>query len=318
VLGVAIALVSTVPIAFRRSHPVPAAVVGVLPWAIETDGYLVLGYVAVILLFYTLAVEVDDVRVVVAVAAFAQVLSVATLVRLEAGIAEYLSSFLAVVAPCAVGRVVRRERDTARRMAVAEERARIARELHDVVAHGVSVIAVQADAAEAALEHDPARAGAPLRTIRGSAHDALGEMRRMLGVLRAGDEGSEHSPQPGLDQLPGLVAHARAAGLPVELRVDGDPRPLPPSLDLTAYRIVQEALTNVRKHAPGAATTISLGWAPTALLLEVRDHGPGPNGADPGHGLVGMQERVRIHGGHLRTGAAPDGGFEVVAELPLP
>jgi signal transduction histidine kinase len=317
-LGVAIALVGTVPIAFRRPHPVAAAVVGILPWAVETDGYLIVGYVAVLLLFYMLAVEVDDLRVIAAVAGLALALSVATLTRLDEGIAEYLSSFLAVIAPCAVGRLVRRERAQAQRMAVAEERARIARELHDVVAHGVSVIAVQADAAEAALEHDPARAGAPLRTIRGSAHDALGEMRRMLGVLRAGDEGSEHGPQPGLDQLPVLLDHAQAAGVPVELEVEGEPRPLPASLDLTAYRIVQEALTNVRKHAPGAPTSVRIGWSPAELRLAIRDRGPGPHGADDGHGLVGMQERVRIHGGRLHTGAAAGGGFEVVVELPLP
>jgi signal transduction histidine kinase len=128
-------------------------------------------------------------------------------------------------------------------MAVAEERARIARELHDVVAHGVSVIAVQADAAEAALASDPARAEAPLRTIRGTATGALGEMRRMLDVLRPGDEGSEHAPQPGLAQLPALLDHARAAGLHVELRILGTPRELPPSLDLSAYRIVQAPTT---------------------------------------------------------------------------
>jgi signal transduction histidine kinase len=317
-LGVAIALCSTVPIAFRRPQPVAAAVVGVLPWAVETDGYLVVGYVAVLLLFYSLAVEVDDLRVVAAVAAFALALSVATLLRLDEGIAEYLSSFLAVIAPCAVGRLVRRERATAQRIAVAEERARIARELHDVVAHGVSVIAVQADAAEAALEHDPARAGAPLRTIRGSAHEALGEMRRMLGVLREAEDGSEHGPQPGLAQLPGLLEHARAAGVPVELRVDGEPRPLSASLDLTAYRILQEALTNVRRHAPGAPTAVTVTWTPAALELAIRDRGPGPAGpGSGGHGLVGIQERVRIHGGRLHTGEPAGGGFEVIVQLPL-
>jgi signal transduction histidine kinase len=318
-VGVAIALCSTLPIAFRRPHPVAATVVGLLPWAIETDGYLVVGYVAVLLLFYTLAVEVDDLRVVAAVAAFALVLSVATLIRIDEGIAEYLSSLLAVIAPCAVGRLVRRERATAQRIAVAEERARIARELHDVVAHGVSVIAVQADAAEAALEQDPARAGAPLRTIRGSAHEALGEMRRMLGVLREGDEGSEHGPQPGLAQLPALVEHARAAGIPVELLTRGEPRPVSASLDLTAYRIVQEALTNVRKHAPGAQTTIEIAWSSASLELAVRDAGPGQNGLPAGgHGLVGMAERVRIHGGRLHTGSTAGGGFEVIVQLPLP
>jgi signal transduction histidine kinase len=318
-IGVAFALLTTLPIAFRHTHPVAATLVSFLPWAYPTDGYLVLGYVIVLLMLYALAVQVDDLRVVVAVPAFGLAIGIAGLIRSDEGIGEWLSTFLALTAPVAVGRLVRRERERTHQIAVAEERARIARELHDVVAHGVSVIAVQADAAEAALEHDPARAGVPLRTIRGSAHDALGEMRRMLGVLRAGDEGSEHSPQPGLAQLPALLEHARAAGVPVELEITGEPRPLPPSLDLTAYRIVQEALTNVRKHAPGAPTTISVGWAPAALLLEVRDAGPGPNGTDPGgHGLVGMQERVRIHGGRLRTGAAPGGGFEVVVELPLP
>ena len=201
-IGVAIALASTVPIAFRRRHPVAAAPAGTVLWAYPTDGYLVVGYVAAFLLFYSLAVEVDDMRVVVAVTAFTLAISVFALIRNGEGIGEWLGNFLAVIAPVAVGRLVRRERAQAQRIAVADERARIARELHDVVAHGVGVIAVQADAAEAALAHDPARAGQPLRTIRDSAQDALGEMRRMLGVLRSDDEGSERTPQPGLAELP--------------------------------------------------------------------------------------------------------------------
>ena len=143
----------------------------------------------------------------------------------------------------------------------------------------------------------------------------------MLDVLRPGDEGTEHAPQPGLAQLPALLEHARAAGLYVELRVQGTPRPLPPSLDLSAYRIVQEALTNVRKHAPGSPASVHVTWGAEELELAIRDRGPGrANGAEPGggHGLVGMEERVRIHGGRLRTGAAPGGGFEVVAALPAP
>jgi signal transduction histidine kinase len=257
-------------------------------------------------------------RIVVAVPAFALAVSVSTLIRNGEDIGEWLGGFLAVIAPVAVGRLVRRDRERTERAAIAEERARIARELHDVVAHGVSVIAVQADAAEAALAYEPARAGPPLRTIRDSAQDALGEMRRMLGVLRADDEGSERAPQPGLRELPELLDHARAGGLPVEVELDGDPRPLPTSLDLTAYRIVQEALTNVRKHAPGAPTTVRVAWRAGALELQVRDSGPGPDGHEDGHGLVGMRERVRIHGGRLRTGSAAGGGFEVLAELPLP
>jgi signal transduction histidine kinase len=317
-VGVAIALASTVPIAFRRRHPVAAPLVGTVLWVYPTDGYLVVGYVAVLLLFYSLAVEVDDIRIVAAVPTFTLAVSVSTMIRTGEGIGEWLGSFLAVLAPVAVGRVVRRDRERTERVAIAEERARIARELHDVVAHGVSVIAVQADAAEAALEHDPMRAGPPLRTIRDSAQDALGEMRRMLGVLRADDEGSERAPQPGLRELPELLDHARAAGLPVEVELDGDPRPLPTSLDLTAYRIVQEALTNVRKHAPGAPTTVRVAWRDGSLELRVRDRGPGPDGHEDGHGLLGMRERVRIHGGRLRTGSASGGGFEVLAELPVP
>ena len=316
-VGVAFALVATLPIAFRHTHPVPATLVSFLPWAYPTDGYLVLGYVIVLLMLYSVAVQVDDLRVVVAVPAFGLAIGIAGLVQNDEGIGEWLSTFLALSAPVAVGRLVRRERERTHQIAVAEERARIARELHDVVAHGVSVIAVQADAAEAALEHDPARAGAPLRTIRGSAHDALAEMRRMLGVLREGDEGFDHGPQPGLAQLAELLDHARAGGVPLELEVEGEPRPLAPSLDLTAYRIVQEALTNVRKHAPGAPTTVRLAWSPATLELAVRDAGPGPNGTGDGHGLVGMQERVRIHGGRLHTGGTAGGGFEVIVQLPL-
>ena len=176
----------------------------------------------------------------------------------------------AVVLPVLAGRLVRHhraqthqlqqltaelehERERTAQMAVAEERARIARELHDVVAHGLSVIAIQADGAEAALEKDPELARKPLQAIRRSAEEALGEMRRLLGVLREADTDADLAPQPGLAQLPALVERARAAGLPVTLHVEGTPRPLHASLDLSAFRIVQEALTNVHKHAAGRA-----------------------------------------------------------------
>jgi signal transduction histidine kinase len=309
-IGVAIALSATLPVAFRRAHPVGALIVGAAWWAYPTDGYLVIGYVASFLLLYTFAVSVDDLRVVIAAPAIMLGLSVVALLRNDEPIGEWLGSILAVSAPIVVGRLVRRERAHTHAVAVSEERARIARELHDVVAHGVSVIAVQADAAEAALDHDPARAAQPLRSIRGSAHDALAEMRRMVGVL---GETHERGPQPGLAQLPALIEQAGAT-----LHTEGEPVAVPASLDLTAYRIVQEALTNVRKHAGGAPATVRVTWRPDALTLDVRDHGSGPNGGgDAGHGLVGMRERVRIHGGRLRTGPAPGGGFEVHAELPL-
>ena len=197
-VGIVIALSATVPVAFRRSHPVAALIVGTAWWVYPTDGYLVVGYVAVFLLLYSFAVAVDDIRIVVAAPVILLGLSVSALLRSDEPIGEWLGSILAVSAPVAVGRFVRRERERTHQTAVSEERARIARELHDVVAHGVSVIAVQADAAEAALEHDPARAATPLRSIRGSAHDALAEMRRMVGVL-----GETHER--------GSAARARAA-----------------------------------------------------------------------------------------------------------
>jgi signal transduction histidine kinase len=313
-VGVLIALGTTLPIAVRRTQPVAAPIAGTAMWVIETDGYIALGYVAAFFLFYSLAVEVDDLRVVAVVLAWVLLLSFAGLIRNEEGTGEWIGAVLAVTAPAAVGRLMRRERARTEQIAVAEERGRIARELHDVVAHSLSVIAVQADAAELAVRHDPERALAPLQAIRASARDALTEMRRMLGVLRDGD-GAGHAPQPGLAQLPALVEHA---GVPVDLRVDGEPRPLPPSLDLTAYRILQEALTNVRKHAGGAPASVRVTWRPAELELAVRDSGPGPNGAHGGHGLVGMRERVRVHDGALTAGPAPGGGFEVVAALPLP
>jgi signal transduction histidine kinase len=247
-----------------------------------------------------------------------------------------MGAITAVVLPTLAGRLVRHHREQAEslraltaeleherertaQLAVAEERARIARELHDVVAHGLSVIAIQADGAEAALQQDPERAQRPLRAIRRSAEEALAEMRRLLGVLRT-DEEADLAPQPGLAQLPTLVERARSAGLPVTLYVDGEPRALPASLDLSAYRIVQEALTNVHKHAGDAPTSVKVVWRRNLLGIQVRDTGtagvvPRVNGS--GHGLVGMRERVKLHGGELRAEPHAHGGFEVVAKLPL-
>jgi len=332
-VGVLVALLSCAPVAFRHSRPVRATLVGSAVWLIPTDGYLYLGYVAALLLYYALAVEVEDFRVVAAVAVLGCALGALTVWLRHDIVGELFGSVLVVVAPVAVGRIVRREREQQRRLedltlhlererergaraAVAEERARIARELHDVVAHGVSVIAIQSDAAEAALERDPSLAGPPLRAIRGSARDALTEMRRLLGVLRSDEDGSETTPQPGLAQLPELVARA---GVPVTFEVSGEPRSLPAGIDISAYRIVQEALTNVHKHAGAVPTTVRVAWSDGSLLLEVRDEGPGINGngsSDGGHGLIGMRERVRLLGGELHTGPAAGGGFEVRAVLP--
>jgi signal transduction histidine kinase len=332
-VGVLLALLSCVPVAFRHSRPVPATLIGSAAWLIPADGYLYLGYVAALLLYYALAVELDDFRVVALVAVVGCVFASVAIWIDDEILGELFGGILVVVAPVAIGRIVRRERLQQRRLeeltlhleherersaraAVAEERARIARELHDVVAHGVSVIAIQSDAAEAALERDPALARPPLRAIRGSARDALTEMRRLLGVLRSDEDGSETTPQPGLAQLPELVARA---GVPVTLEVSGSPRALPAGIDISAYRIVQEALTNVHKHAGAVPTTVRVAWSEDAVELSVRDHGPGVNGSgagDGGHGLIGMRERVRLLGGELSTGPAAGGGFEVRAVLP--
>jgi signal transduction histidine kinase len=213
-----------------------------------------------------------------------------------------------------------RERERGAELAVLEERAKIARELHDVVAHGLSVIALQAGGAETALPDEPERARTPLRAIRREAEEALAEMRRALGLLRPGDAAPEMAPQPGLAQLPALVERARAAGMPVTLHVDGHPRPVDPGLELSAYRIVQEALANVHKHAGGAPASVRVAWSGHALVLRVRDTGmrtPGRAEDADGHGLIGMRERVRAHGGEFSAGRVPGGGFEVTAELPL-
>jgi len=203
--------------------------------------------------------------------------------------------------------------------AVAEERARIAREMHDVVAHSVSVMVVQAGAATQVVDRDPARALEALESIRTTGTEALAEMRRLVGVLRTPDDEAALDPQPGTAAIPDLVAGARAAGLRVELLVEGRPTGLPPGVDLAAYRIVQEALSNVRRHAGGAASAcVRLHHVPGRLEVTVHDDGQGAEAAHPGHGLVGMRERVRLYGGAMNVHTEPGRGFTVTAVLPVP
>ncbi|MGH3386823.1 MAG: sensor histidine kinase, partial [Nocardioidaceae bacterium] len=200
------------------------------------------------------------------------------------------------------------------------ERARIARELHDVVAHHISIIAVQAETARVATPDMPADGAARLVAIGDTARAALTEMRRLLGVLRE-DAGTEPSrrPQPGLHELNDLIDEAReAAGTSTRLIVHGRVVALDPGVQLTAYRIVQEALTNARRHAPGAAVDVELEYGSETLRLRIRDNGPGPSdgAGSTGHGLLGMRERVAALGGVLTTGPAPGSGFVVEAVLP--
>ena len=208
------------------------------------------------------------------------------------------------------------------------ERARIARELHDVVAHHISMIAVQAETARLATPGMPAAGAQRLLEIGDTARAGLTEMRRLLGVLREdaqaagpGQADADRHPQPGLQQLNELLDEARdASGTGVRLIVSGPPASLDPGVELAAYRIVQEALTNARRHAPGAAVDVELHFADDALGLRIRDNGPGPPAAQPvaagGHGLPGMRERAAAAGGELRTGTAPGGGFLIEATLP--
>ena len=213
-----------------------------------------------------------------------------------------------------------RERDLAAREAVAEERARIARELHDVVAHSVSVMVVQAQAGTRLLD-EPERLRGAFSSIEASGREALVELRRLLGILRTDDEQLAIGPQPGLDSLEALVEQVREAGLPVELRVEGEPVQLPPGVDLSAYRIVQEALTNALKHAGQAEAEVVVRYRASSLELEVVDNGAAAaatvSGSGSGHGLIGMRERVALCGGVLEAGARNGHGYAVRARLPL-
>lgn len=200
--------------------------------------------------------------------------------------------------------------------AATAERERIARELHDIVAHRVSTIVVQAQAADAVLATDPDAARDGLRAIDETAREALGELRALLGVLRHDPATSDRAPQPDISRLPAMIDQARAAGQPVEYVVDGPPRPLPATVALAAYRIAQEALTNILKHAPGAAATVTLAYTPDAVEIVVSDAGPGSANGHQGFGLAGMRERVGYLGGTLESGNRADGGFAVRARLP--
>ncbi|AWK10466.1 two-component sensor histidine kinase [Streptomyces spongiicola] len=221
-----------------------------------------------------------------------------------------------------------KEREAQSKVAVAAERARIARELHDVVAHNVSVMVVQADGAAYVLDAAPDQARQALETISSTGRQALAEMRRLLGVLRTGDapESGEYVPQPDVEQIKELVEQVRGAGLTVDFRIEGTPRPLPSGVELTAYRIVQEALTNTRKHGgPDAGASVRLVYFDDGLGLLVEDDGRGAahelyedGGADgKGHGMIGMRERVGMVGGTLDAGPRPGGGFRISALLPL-
>jgi signal transduction histidine kinase len=212
-----------------------------------------------------------------------------------------------------------REREGAARIAVAEERARIARELHDIVAHAVSVMVLQVGAVREKLPDALAQYRDALVGVERAGRTALADMRRLLGAMRRDGDGLELTPQPGLDGLDSLLDEIGRAGLPVGLHVDGERFPLPRAIDLSAYRIVQEGLTNALKHARATNADVTLRYAPDELQIEVRDDGDGSgaNSDGSGYGLVGVRERVKIYGGEMSAGAATGGGFILSTRLPI-
>ena len=331
-----IALAMTLPVILRRRAPVVGLIfvaAVIVPWAYAADqpenGSF--PFPVLLLLGFSAGLYVADNRLAVAglLIPEAVMISIIPSPYFEGapGATEYLILTFFISFAWGSGRLLRRrieqiaEAEAAggelARDAVLEERARVARELHDVVGHSVGIIAMQAGAAEALVEKDPAAAREHMATVRGTAQDTMREMRRLVQVLR--EDGVDFAPQPTLAAVDQLVDDARTAGVPAELHVEGDRRDLPPAVDLAAYRIVQEALTNVRKHAAGAATTVRLMYGPAAVRVEVHNAAgrSTANGSEGGQGLAGMRERVRIFGGEVDARPAPDGGFVVRARLPI-
>jgi signal transduction histidine kinase len=216
---------------------------------------------------------------------------------------------------------LQREREENARQAVFAERVRIARELHDVVAHHVSVMGIQAGAARRVMERRPDQATEALASIEASSRQAVSELHRLLGFLRRAGETDEIAPQPRFDELADLVAQSAQGDLAVDLEIEGEPVALAPTLQVSAYRVIQEALTNARKHSDGHRATVRVAYSEAVLEVEVVDDGPARSrrgGAAPaGHGLIGMRERAALHGGHLSAGPRPGGGFAVHASFPL-
>jgi signal transduction histidine kinase len=321
-------LAVTVPLAWRRRRPLGSACVVALGLAAASrlpDGSPEGGFILFPLLvaLYSVAAH-EPMRPAIAglVAVFVgATLNVAADPELvttrEVVIADAFFVFFLGGASWLLGRYVRGRREGAR-AAVTEERTRIARELHDVIAHSVSVMGVQAAAAEELMEREPERARESMRSIQATARDAVLELRRLLGVMREGEQPLPLAPQPGLGQLDGLVRQLGEAGLPVDVRVEGDPRAVPPGIDLSAYRIVQEGLTNALKHArpSHASVTIRYGADLELIVENDRSAGSGLNGS--GHGLVGMRERAALYGGTLQAGPVGERRYRVRACLPLP
>ncbi|MFD6431950.1 sensor histidine kinase [Streptomyces venezuelae] len=341
VMGILLVCVAGVPLLFRRHRPVPVlgAVLAVqlavnTGIAVDPGESMSNSYgAAVSVALYTVARYSDRRAVALSVVAAAPVQILRFVNNDQAILGIGITDVL--VTPCllvAIGLAVRQwkqQLDINRKLladrAVTEERRRIARELHDIVAHHITTMYLMSGGARSTLDRDPETAREALVTLEESGRTALHEMRQLLGVLRSteGPEETPSEPQPGVNDIERLVADSVAAGLPVELHVTGRPRPLPMTVGLTLYRIVQEALTNARKHAGPARATVRIGYLPDRVTVEITDDGTG--GGNPsttrtggGYGLLGMRERIALHDGSLHVGKRAEGGFAVTAEVPLP
>ena len=338
-------LLITVPLAWRRRTPtvvfaVVLASIGLQVALIDearSDQPPFQDWIALLVVFYSLAAHAGRRRALVAGALGGVVFvagDIADLLLGEAGLADTMPAWFMLGAAYGVGFALRgqrvqstllanraerleREREQRARLAVAEERVRIGRELHDIVAHAISVIVVQAQAGQRMLEGEQASAREALGAIETTGRQALVEMRRLLGVLRKEDRELALTPRPSLEHLDDLAERVREAGLPVELRVEGQARALPPGVDLSAYRIVQEALTNTLKHAEAGSAQVVVRYQAEEVELEISDDGRGSgDGPQDGHGLVGMRERAALVGGSVESGTNGGRGYAVRARLP--
>jgi signal transduction histidine kinase len=350
-LNIAFVLLQTLPLVVRRRLPFTVFTVGAGSMAVQ--GALGLysptfAFLALNVALFSLAAYGDNRLAILGVVVWAGLLSVhlAFFVATTwphvaiADLYDLFNDWVLLAAAWILGQGVRqrrahaaeledraarleREREEQARQAAIQERLRIARELHDVVAHSLSVIGVQAGAARMVLDADPepTRAKAAVASIEATANRAMAEMRRALGILRDTEQaGAALAPLPGLDRLPALLDQVRAAGLPVDVRVEGTPQSLATSIDLSLYRIVQEALTNALKHARATHAEVVVCYAAHDVTLEVTDDGRGsspPTGRSGGAGTIGMEERVALFGGELRVGPRPEGGYAVQARLPI-
>lgn len=306
----------------RRRWPVAVLLFALVPYAVTQ--YTGTGQPAVLVALYTVA-SLRSERTAILATALAGATSIVTVSvhgdHWDLALARTLEVLFAAVLGLVIaeGRARRaREATMLAQIAAADERMRIARELHDVVAHHLSVMVVQANLAAETVEPDQP-AFAPTHAIVGEGREALADMRRVLGVLHTEPESEEHAPQPGLAAVTDLLERVRAAGLQVTITTEGDPPSIPSGLDLTAYRIIQEALTNTLRHAQASEARVTISYSPELIGLEVADNGIGPskNGASAGHGLDGMRERAELFGGKVTTGPNPGRGYRVRAELPV-